>query len=125
MVSVTDLVSKVRNRVADIPSAITDAMIDEYLDDSIIEVQNEMSVTISSSAIDTEYQAILTDMGVIKVLKYMIQPNFSLGGELSINRREVLDLIRDLEKKVAKDLNTIMRITSGSVATTEPEINLP
>jgi hypothetical protein len=125
MVSVTDLVSKVRNRVADIPSAITDAMIDEYLDDSIIEVQNEMSVTISSSAIDTEYQAILTDMGVIKVLKYMLQPNFSLGGELSINRREVLDLIRDLEKKVAKDLNTIMRITSGSVATTEPEINLP
>lgn len=125
MVTVTDLVSKVRNRVANIPSAITDAMIDEYLDDSIIEVQNITGDTISSTSIDTEYQAILTNLGVIKVHQYMLQPSFSLGGELSINRREVLDLIRELEKKVAKDISDLMRMSTGGVATTEPEINLP
>ena len=125
MVSVTDLVSKVRNRVASIPSSITDAMIDEYIDDSIIEVQNLTGDTISSTAVDTEYQSILTDMGVIKVLRYMLQPSFSLGGELSINRRETLDLIRDLEKKISNDINNLMRMSTGGVATTEPEINLP
>lgn len=126
MVSVTDLVSKVRNRVANVPSAVTDAMIDEYLDDSIIEVQNITGDTISSTSIDTKYQSILTDLGAIKVMRYMLQPNFSLGGELSISRGgrgQILDLIRDMDKKIANDLSQVK--TSGGVSTTEPEINLP
>jgi hypothetical protein len=101
-------------------------MVTEYVEDSIIEIQNMNSVTILNTSIDTKYQAILTDMGAIKVLRYMLQPGFSLGGELSINRSETMALIREMEKKVAKDLNTIVTISSsGGVATTEPKINLP
>jgi hypothetical protein len=125
MVATADIADKVRNRIANIPSAITDTIIEEYVSDSIIEVQNLTGESITSSAIDTKYQAALTDMGVIKVLRYMLQPSFSLGGELSINRRETLDLIRDLEKKVSKDLNGIIIFGSTSVFSTEPSLNLP
>jgi hypothetical protein len=126
MVTSSDIATKVRNRVASIPSSITNAMVTEYVEDSIIEIQNMNSVTILNTSIDTKYQAILTDMGAIKVLRYMLQPGFSLGGELSINRSETMALIREMEKKVAKDLNTIVTISSsGGVATTEPKINLP
>jgi hypothetical protein len=98
-------------------------MIQEYVEDSIIEVNNLAGSSISSSSIDTKYQSILTDMGAIKVLRYMIQPNFSLGGELNISCSETLSLIKDMEKKVSTDLSKVS--SSAGVQTTEPELNFP
>jgi len=124
MVTSTDIATKVRNRVANIPSSITDAMVLEYVSDSIIEVQNLTGDSISSSAVDTKYQAVLTDMGAIKVMRFMIQPTFSLGGELTINRAEMLRLVEDMEKRVSEQLDDVIRFSStGGIQTTEPELN--
>jgi len=124
MVSVSDIEDKVRNRVADIPTDITDAIIEEYINDAIIDVNNITGDTISSSSVDTKYQALLTDMGVISVLRWMVHNSFSLGGEVSINRDSTLRLIKDLEKKVSEKLKDILTRTQTGVDTTEPELNL-
>jgi hypothetical protein len=123
MVSSSDIATKVRHRVAGIPSAITNAIIEEYVTDSIIELTNITGDSVSASSIDTKYQSLLTYMGAIKVIEYMLQPSFSLGGELSINRSDMLALKRDMEKKLEIDIARVR--STGGVQTTEPRINLP
>ena len=80
MVTKTTLAGRAANRVDDIPAALTTAVVEEYIEDSHVEVENYTGDTFSTSDIPTRYQPILIDMAEIKILGYMITHDISLGG---------------------------------------------
>lgn len=115
MVAKADIRDKVKNRLANKPTAVTDAMIEEFVEDAHIEIENFTGVSFATSDIDTEYQAVITDMAVVKVLDYMMDSlsgkSVSIGGDVSISYSDVTmslgSIKANLEKKIDKQLNML------------------
>lgn len=118
----SDLASRVANRVDDVPSAITSTVIQEFIEDSHIEVENYTGDTFVTSDIPTRYQPILVDMATIKVLEYMVTHNVSMGG-ISISAGErggIKQKIMGIQERIDKAMINLLR-TEGFSTTTEPE----
>jgi len=120
MTTKSDLVSNVQNRVDDIPSAIDSNVIQEYIEDSHIELENVTGDTFTTTDIPSRYQPVLIDMAVIKVLDYMVTHNISAGGSLNISASDMNRKIDRLQKKVDILIQNLIR-NEGTVMTTEPE----
>jgi len=120
MTGKSDLVSNVENRVDAIPSALTSSVIQEYIEDSHLDIERDTGDSFSTSDIPTKYQSILVDMAVIKVLDYMVTHNVSAGGALNISAADMNKKIDRIRVKVDKAMQTLIR-TKGSIKTSEPE----
>ena len=118
----SDLASRVANRVDDVPLAMTSTVIQEFIEDSHIEVENYTGDTFVTSDIPTRYQPILVDMATIKVLEYMVTHNVSMGG-ISISAGErggIKQKIMGIQERIDKAMINLLR-TEGFSTTTEPE----
>jgi len=113
MTAAADIRNKVKHRLANIPSALTDANIDEFVTDAHVELENALGTTISIDDIPTTYQTILTDMAVICVIDYMldslVKKSLSIGGDITVNYNDVMNSLRSIKdatiKKVDKQMN--------------------
>jgi len=120
MVTKATLASNVQNRTDDIPSAITSTVIQEYIEDSHIEVENYTGDTFATTDIPTRYQPILIDMATVKVLDYMITHNIMAGGTITVSASDLRAKKDALQKRVDSAMINLLR-TEGFSTTTEPE----
>ena len=121
MTSISDLLTSVKYRVVNAPS---DAIVTQFLNDSLLELDRDIGITIDSTNISTVYHGILIDMAHIKILRYMLsQESFSIGGEMSVNRREILETIKDMEKTLSLTLRKVILAGQSGVNFTVPVIN--
>ena len=121
MTFISDLLTSVKYRVVNAPS---DAIVTQFLNDSLLELDRDIGITIDSTNISTVYQGILIDMAHIKILRYMLsQESFSIGGEMSVNRREILETIKDMEKTLSLTLRKVILAGQSGVNFTVPVIN--
>lgn len=115
MVAKADIRDKVKNRLANIPSAVTNAIIEEYVDDAHLEIENFTGDSFATSDIPAEYQAIITDIAVVKVIDYMlddlVEKSVSVGGDVTINYADIMasltNIKEKLEVKIEKQLNLV------------------
>lgn len=119
MVTKSDIEDKVRNRVSGIPTTVTDAMIEEWVEDAHLIIENRTNDNFATSDIPTEYQAIITDIAVTYLLDYMIEERISIG-EISLNYQDLLNKKQALEEKIERQFLDISRTSSGAITTTEP-----
>lgn len=119
-VAKADLATKVQNRVDDIPAAITSAVIQEYIEDSHIEVENFTGDSFATDDIPTRYQPVLIDMGTVKVLEYMITHSISAGGTLTVSALDLRAKKADIQARIDKASINLLR-TEGFAVTSEPE----
>jgi len=121
-VSKSDIASKVLNRYSGIPSAVTSTIIQEWVEDCHIVIENSTGDSFTTSDIPIEYQALITDMTVIYLLDYLITGNVSLG-DFSMSFRELIAQKKLIEERVERQLSDVVRNTaSGLVETTEPSL---
>ena len=121
MVTKATLATRVANRVDDAPAALTNTVIQEYIEDAHVEVENYTSDTFVTSDIPERYSPILVDMGQIKVLEYMVTHNISMGG-ISISAGErggIKQKIIGIQARIDKAMINLLR-TEGFSTTTEP-----
>ena len=109
MVATADIRNEVKNRIPNIPSGVSNNMIDEWVGDAIIELQNITGLTIDSTDITTKFQSILKKLTIITLLDYIIKFNLGLGGEMSINYIEMSKTRDSLERRIEKELNGLGR----------------
>ena len=119
MVTKATIASNVENRVDDIPAAVTSTVIQEYVEDSHIEVENYVGDTFVTSAIPERYQPVLIDMATVKVLEYMITHSISAGGALTVSASDLRLKKDSIQKKVDMAMINLLR-TEGYSTTTEP-----
>ena len=120
MVTKANIRDKVKNRISGIPSAVTDAIVDEWVEDAHIDIENKTGSSFATSDIPTSYTSIITNISVTYLLDYMIKKRISIG-EISLSYQELLTQKKMLEEKIEKQFLDIIRgSTSGSVTTTEP-----
>ena len=120
MVSKSDIADKVQNRISGIPTAVTSNMIQEWIEDAHIIIENRVGISIDTSDIPTTYQALLTDMGVSYLLDYMIKKRIGIG-EISLNYQELIAQKKMLDEKIERQLLDLSRgSATGGMTTTEP-----
>ena len=115
MTAKADIRNKVKNRLANIPSELTDTIIDEFVEDAHLDLENFTGASIDTSDISATYQSVLTDMTLVKVIDYMcdklVSKGVAIGGDVSINYGEVVQSLsqmrNSLEKRIDKNLNMI------------------
>lgn len=115
MVAKADIRDKVKNRLANIPTAVTDTIIEEYVEDAHVDIENATGDSFATSSIPTKYTAVITDMSVMMVIDYMmdavVKKSQNIGGDINVNYNEVMQSLRSmkmsLERKVTKALNMI------------------
>lgn len=124
MTSATDLASRVQNRVQGIPSAITTAVIVEYITDSHVDVENWTGDSFSVDTIPEKYQPILVNMASLDVLNYIINTKgYSVAGEVSATgagARGFPNQIKILQGKIDKQMQNLVR-QNGFSTTTSPQ----
>jgi len=119
MTTKTDLATKVGHRIDDIPSDITSTIIEEFIEDSHVEVENYTGDTFETSDIPDRYQPVLIDMGVVKVLEYMITHGISAGG-MGVSASDLRAKKGEIQDRVDKALINLLR-TEGFAVTSEPQ----
>ena len=115
MTAKADIRNKVKNRLANTPSELTDTIIDEFVEDAHLDLENFTGVSIDTSDISSRYQSVLTDMTVVKVIDYMcdklVSKSIAVGGDVSINYGEIVQSLtqmrNSLEKRIDKNLNML------------------
>lgn len=115
MTAKADIRDKVKHRLANIPSALTNSIIEEFVEDAHLEIENFTGDSFATSDIDTKYQAVITDLTLLKVIEYMIddliEKSVSIGGDVTINYSDILTGLSatrsTLEKRIDKQLNLI------------------
>lgn len=120
MVSKSDLATQVQKRVDGIPSAVSSSVIQDYIEYSHIEIENNVGDSFTTSDIPTKYQPILIDMAVVKVLEYMVNHSIFTGGTLNVIPTDVRAKKEEIQKRIDKAMNNLSR-TYGITTTTEPE----
>jgi hypothetical protein len=113
MTAKADIREKVKHRLANIPSALTDAIIDEFVEDAHVELENALGASFATDSIPADYQTILTDMSEISVLDYMldnlVKKSVTIGGDISINYSDIMNSLRGireaLTRKIEKQMN--------------------
>ncbi len=119
MVTKSDIADKISNRISGIPSAVTSAIKQEWIEDAHIIIENRVGDSFTTSDIPTKYQALITDMGVSYLLDYMIKKRISIG-EIGLNYQELLSQKKILDDKIEKQLNSLSRGSTGAMTTTQP-----
>jgi len=106
MVAKSDISSKVQNRIANLPSAVTDTVIQEFVEDAHIEIENFTGTGFDTSDIPTKFQAVITDMALVKVIEYMmddvVEESVSIGGDITTNYSEVIQSLRGMKDSLSK-----------------------
>lgn len=120
MTTKSDLASYVQNRIDDIPNAVSSTVIQEFIENSHIEIENKTGDSFSTSSIPTKYQPILVDMAIVNVLDYMITHNISAGGTLNLSASDISRKIERLQKKIDNEMVNLIR-KEGTAVTSEPE----
>ena len=118
MVSKSDIADKVANRRGGIPSACTSAVIQEWVDDAHIKIENRTGESFSTSDIPEKFQALITDMAVSYLLEYLIKRRASVS-EANFSYSDLIAEKKMLDSDIKQQMNDIISI-SGSVTTTEP-----
>lgn len=119
MTTKADIASKVSNRVSDVPTACSTTVIQEWIEDAHITIENRVQESFATSDIPTKFQAVITDMAVVRLLEYKIGTAIS-AGDINVSYREMLVQKQDLERKIEAELNSIVRGSTGAMGTTEP-----
>jgi hypothetical protein len=93
-----------KNRVANEPASLTDAIILEYVEDACRELSNALGVTITTSAIPDAYGAVLEDMTVVTMQEYIIgdlvKKSVSIGGDISVNYSDIANSLRGISERL-------------------------
>jgi len=84
-----DIKDRVKNRVSDIPSDLTDVMIKEFVDDAHIELEQVTGDSIDINDIDEKYRPILTNLSCLYLMCFKldgdVSANLDLGQGVSID----------------------------------------
>jgi len=88
-VSIATLTNKVKERINNLDSSISDSMIEGYLEDSLQDVQNYTGDSINKDDVGGKYQNILINLACSYTLSYQmgVGVDFNITqGEFSISR---------------------------------------
>ena len=120
MVTKADIEDKVRNRISGIPTAVTDAIIQEWVEDAHIIIENRLGVSFATSDITASYVALITDIAVTYLIDYMIEERISIG-EISLNYQDLINKKKVIEEKIERQFFDLARgTTTAGMTTTEP-----
>ena len=87
MTTLWEVVSRVQNRVKDIPVEVGSAVIYQYVEDATQDVQTIAGVTINSSSIGSSFVPAVTNLASACVCGYMSNVGVSYSaGRMSINK---------------------------------------
>jgi len=123
MVAKSDIALKVLNRKGGIPSAVTSAIVEEWVEDAHLKIENQTGEGFETTSIPTKFLAVITDMAYSSLLGYMLRPNISVGGDVSLAYATLFSEKRQLDEDIRNQLNDIIRGNSGGMVTTEPQVN--
>lgn len=116
----------VKNRLKNIPSTLTDSIIEEYVESAHIELENALGVSFATSAVPDEYTAIIEDMALVNIIDYMlddlVEKSVSIGGDVSINYSDIRASLEGIRNRVEKAIDKQMNMlgTRREFAYTEP-----
>jgi hypothetical protein len=122
MVAKTDIATKVLSRKDGIPSAVTSAMVESWVEDAAIKLANKTGETCSTSDIPTKFQAVITDMAYSTLLGYMLRGNISVGGDVNLSYATIYSEKRQLDEDINNQIIDIIR-SAGTLTVTEPQVN--
>ena len=87
MTTTWDIVSRVQNRVKDIPTEIGSAVIATYVEDAAVDVQNITGITVDLTSIGSSVIPAVTNMAAVYVLGYMSNVGVSYSaGRMRIDK---------------------------------------
>ena len=93
-----------KNRVSNKPTSLTDAIIDEYVEDAHRELENALGESFSTTAVPEKYVAVLEDMVVVTMMEYTIEDvvkkSVSISGEINVNYSDIASSLRDISKRL-------------------------
>ena len=120
MVTKSDIADKVDDRISGIPSAVTSATIQVWVEDAHIIIENRTGDSFDTSDIPARFQAVITDIAVSYLLDYMIKKRITIG-EIGLNYQDLINQKRFLDEKIEKQLVDLSRgSTTGAMTTTQP-----
>ncbi len=87
-----DIVSRVQNRIKDLPSALGSEVLAEYVEDAAIHTEQFTGKSVNLSDIGSQFFPVLTNMAAATVAGYELGVGVSYSaGRLSIDKRTELD----------------------------------
>jgi len=112
MTTKSDIVDRVRKRVKDIPTAITDTDIENFVEDAKYDLIANGTISIDLDDIEDKYVGLLTNATSIYVLCYMYNVGISYNlGRIRVDKRTEIEgidkLINFLVNRVNSQLNNM------------------
>lgn len=109
MTTLWEVVSRVQNRVKDIPTEVGSAVIYQYVEDAVQDVQTIAGVTIDSTSVGSSYMPAVTNLAAAYVCGYMS----NVGVSYSAGRMRI---DKDTEREgVNQQLEYFMQMTNNSI----------
>ena len=124
MTTLWEIVSRVQNRVKDIPTEVGSAVIYQYAEDAAQDVQTITGETISSlTDIGSRFHPAVTNLAAAYVLGYMSNVGVSYSaGRMSINKAtEATGISNQLEYFMDLANNSIKMLAGASVVADKTE----
>lgn len=117
MTTMWEVVSRVQNRVKDIPTEVGSAVIYQYVEDAVQDVQTIARVTIDSTSVGSSYMPAVTNLAAAYVCGYMSNVGVSYNaGRMRIDKATEREGInQQLEYFMALANNSINMLAGGRV----------
>jgi len=110
MTTKSDIAGRVENRLSNIPAALTSTIIEEYVEDAHVVIENETGDSFSTSDIPTEYESLITDITIRMVVDYMltdlIKESASIGGDMSVNYADMRTALENIKRTALENINS-------------------
>lgn len=117
------IVSRIQNRVKDIPTALGSEVIVQYVEDASNDMTNITGQTLDLTDIGSKWHGVLTNLGACYVLGYMLGVGVSYtAGRLSVDKQTELDgNAKQIEFFVSQVNNSIKMLGDSSIRFTKTE----